>query len=72
MRFEIRIGFFEFGTSNGCRYWIREVNSVLGKYAWGVTLHNAAGDGGWTDTPEAARNAVKKRIAKEAGTDGSA
>jgi hypothetical protein len=48
---------------SGCRYWIKEVNSSLGKYAWGVSK-NGTGIGGWTDTVEDAKAAVQKEIAR--------
>lgn len=70
--YSISIGYFDFGIRDGLKWWVREVNSSLGRYAWGVTLPDGRGDGGWTDTIEDAQDAAKARIAKEVKGDGTA
>lgn len=69
-KMKMHVEYFEFGMRDGIKWWVREVNSVLGKYAWGVTLHNGSGDGGWADTPETALEAAKERIDQEVKRDG--
>lgn len=66
-----RVNYYATEITDGYHWWVRQFDSVLGKYGWGVTMPDGHGVGGFADTKEQAHQRVEATIADEKGKAGT-